>query len=171
MPQQKRGDIYTHFFPANIALRHSTRPPFDLYYHTLQEIWVIERFTETFRRIQGRQTPRASHTHTHFYSFAKFSYTFYFFIKTMFFLAHPGKRVRDNYRQLNTMFFNFELIWAWCSYELGSYKEKKVYLVSAYFIKYDFMIYLSGISSDLILFYNCLVIYLWFFFHWNWRRR
>ena len=35
---------------------------------------------------------------------------FLFFIRTMFFLAQPGKRDRDNYRQLTTMFLNFELI-------------------------------------------------------------
>ena len=48
------------FFSANNALKPSTRPPFDSYFHALQEKWGIKHFIETFRRIQGRQMPRAS---------------------------------------------------------------------------------------------------------------
>ena len=52
-------------------------------------------------------------------------YIYTFFYKNHVFSAQPGKRDRDNYRQLTMMFLNFELIWAWCSYQLCSFKEKK----------------------------------------------
>ena len=38
------------------------------------------------------------------------SYTLFIFYKSHVFLAQPGKRDRDNYRQLTTMFLNFEQI-------------------------------------------------------------
>ena len=47
-------------FSASNALKPSTRPPFDSYFHALQEKWAIEHVIETFRTIQERQTPRAS---------------------------------------------------------------------------------------------------------------
>ena len=55
--------FYDPFFSANFALTLSTRPPFDSYFHALSEKWAIEHFIETFRRIQGRQTPCASKSH------------------------------------------------------------------------------------------------------------
>ena len=36
--------------------------------------------------------------------------TLFIFYKNQVFSAQPGKRDRDNYRQLTTMFLNFELI-------------------------------------------------------------
>ena len=69
-------------FSANIALKHSTRPPFNSYFQAPQEKWAIEHITATFRTVQalkGRQTPRASKSHilrffSHFYGFANYTY-------------------------------------------------------------------------------------------------
>ena len=44
---------------------------------------------------------------------------FLFFIRTMFFRLNLGKE-RDNYRQLPTMFLNFQQISGWCSIEHGT---------------------------------------------------
>ena len=43
------------------------------------------------------------------------------------FFGSTWERERDNYRQLTTMFLNFQQISGWCSYKLGSYKKKRVF--------------------------------------------
>ena len=95
------------FFSANIALRHSTRPPFDSYFHALQEKWVMEPFTETFRTVQGSQTSRASKSHNlriflSFLQFCKLSFISYYFVCTLFALHNNQKNISDDHKGLRT---------------------------------------------------------------------